>query len=168
MTAIIHNIVAYSPEGISMQIRLPEFPPFAVVLFLWLISAPLHATLDIEIFGGGATQIPIAIVRFAAEEKLNQSITQVVAADLQRSGLLRIIEPGGLAPHEPIGVVYAEWITRGAGALVIGTTTLLPGGQVALRVRLLDVAKQVQLAAYTETVPTGQLRAAAHRIADII
>ncbi len=151
-----------------MQIRLPEFPPFAVVLFLWLISAPLHAALDIEIFGGGATQIPIAIVPFAAEEKLNQSITQVVAADLQRSGLFRMIEPGGLAPHEPIEVVYSEWINRGAGALVIGTTTLLPGGQVALRVRLLDVAKQVQLAAYTETVPTGQLRAAAHRIADII
>ena len=151
-----------------MQIRLPEFPPFAVVLFLWLISAPLHAALDIEIFGGGATQIPIAIVPFAAEEKLNQRITPVVAADLQRSGLFRMIEPAGLAPHEPIEVVYSEWINRGAGALVIGSTTLLPGGQVALRVRLLDVAKQVQLATYIETVPTGQLRAAAHRIADMI
>ena len=44
----------------------------------------------------------------------------------------------------------------------------LPGGQVAVRVRLLDVAKQAQLAAYTETVPAEQLRAAAHRIADMI
>ena len=151
-----------------MQIRLPEFPPSVAVLFLWLISAPLHAALDIEIFGGGATQIPIAIVPFAAEEKLNQSITPVVAADLQRSGLFRMIEPAGLRPHEPIEVVYSEWINRGAGALVIGSTTLLPGGQVALRVRLLDVAKQVQLATYIETVPAGQLRAAAHRIADMI
>jgi TolB protein len=150
-----------------MQIRLPEFPPYVAVV-LWLMSAPLHAALDIEIFGGGATQIPIAIVPFAAEEKLTQSITPVVAADLQRSGLFRMIEPAGLAPHEPIEVVYSEWINRGAGALVIGSTTLLPGGQVALRVRLLDVAKQVQLATYIETVPAGQLRAAAHRIADMI
>lgn len=150
-----------------MQIRSPEFFPYILVLFLWLIG-PAHAALDIEIFGGGATQIPIAIVPFAAEEKLNQGITPVVAADLQRSGLFRMVDPAGLAPHEPVEVVYSEWINRGANALVIGSTTALPGGQVAVRVRLLDVAKQVQLASYTETVPAGQLRAAAHRIADLI
>ena len=151
-----------------MQIRSPEFFPYVLVLFLWLIGTPTHAALDIEIFGGGATQIPIAIVPFAAEEKLNQGITPVVAADLQRSGLFRMVDPAGLAPHEPVEVVYSEWINRGANALVIGSTTALPGGQVAVRVRLLDVAKQVQLASYTETVPVGQLRAAAHRIADLI
>ncbi len=151
-----------------MQVRMPKFPLYAVMAFLWLMSAPLHAALDIEIFGGGATQIPIAIVPFAAEERLTQSITPVIAADLQRSGLFKMIAPGGLAPHEPVEVVYSEWINRGAGALVIGTTTTLPDGQVALRVRLLDVAKQVQLASYIETVPVGQLRAAAHRIADMI
>lgn len=151
-----------------MQIGLPKFPPYIVVLFLWLIGAPVNAALDIEIFGGGATQIPIAIVPFAAEEKLSQSITSVVAADLQRSGLFKLIDPAGLAPHEPIQVVYPEWIGRGAGALVIGSTITLPGGQVAVRVALLDVAKQVQLASYNETVPAGQLRAVAHRIADLI
>ena len=53
-------------------------------------------------------------------------------------------------------------------ALVIGSTTTLPGGQVAIRFQLMDVAKQVQLASYAETVPAEQLRAAAHRIADLI
>ncbi len=62
---------------------------------------PVHAALNIEIFGGGATQIPIAIVPFAAEETLKQSITPVVAADLQRSGLFKLVDPGGLRPHEP-------------------------------------------------------------------
>ncbi|MDQ3185209.1 MAG: Tol-Pal system beta propeller repeat protein TolB [Pseudomonadota bacterium] len=151
-----------------MQICLPKFPRYAIALFVWLIAAPVHAALDIEIFGGGATQIPIAIVPFAAEEKLSQSITSVVAADLQRSGLFKLIDPSGLAPHEPIQVVYPEWISRGAGALVIGSTITLPGGHVAVRIALLDVAKQVQLASYSETVPAGQLRAAAHRIADLI
>ncbi|MDN5752867.1 MAG: Tol-Pal system beta propeller repeat protein TolB [Nitrosospira sp.] len=151
-----------------MQIRLPGFSPHVFVLFLWLISAPIHAALDIEIFGGGATQIPIAIVPFAAEENLDQSITAVIAADLERSGLFKLIDTGALTPYEPTQVVYPEWINRGAAALVVGSTTLLPGGQVAVRVTLLDVAKQAPLASYNETVSAGQLRAAAHRIADLI
>ncbi|HEX8873933.1 MAG TPA: Tol-Pal system beta propeller repeat protein TolB [Nitrosospira sp.] len=133
-----------------------------------MVSAPLHAALNIEIFGGGATQIPIAIVPLAAEGTLRQRVTPVVAADLQRSGLFRLVDPGSLEPHEPAEVAYPDWISRGAGALVIGSATSLPDGQVALRVRLLDVAKQAQLAIYTETVPAELLRAAAHRIADLI
>ena len=151
-----------------MRICLHRLPGSAFFLLLSLISAPLHAALDIEIFGGGATQIPIAIVPFAAEESLQQSITPVVSADLHRTGLFRLVSPAGLRPHEPIEVVYPDWMNRGAGALVIGTTTALPDGQVALRVRLLDVVRQTELAVYTETVPPGQLRAAAHRIADLI
>jgi TolB protein len=150
-----------------MPIRLHRLSEYAFVLLL-LTAVPVHAALNIEIFGGGATQIPIAIVPFAAEETLKQSITPVVGADLQRSGLFKLVDPGGLRPNEPVEVVYPDWMNRGASALVIGSTTMLPGGQVSLRVKLLDVAKQVQVAAYTETVPSEQLRAAAHRIADMI
>jgi TolB protein len=170
MTGIIYcfaNSLKVTPM-LPVHIRLRKFCRHAAVLLLWLASAPLHATLNIEIFGGGATQIPIAIVPFAAEERLTQGITPVVSADLQRSGLFRLVDPGGLRPHEPVEVVYPDWTSRGAGALVIGSTTAIPGGQVAIRVRLLDVARQTELAVYTETVPATQLRAAAHRIADII
>src|SRR5687768_10645119 len=157
---------------LPMQIRPPKFSvkfsDVAVILFLWLVSAPLHAALNIEIFGGGATQIPIAIVPFAAEEKLKQSLTPVISADLHRSGLFKLVDTAGLTPHEPVEVVYPDWINRGAGALVIGSTTALSQGQVSLRVRLLDVARQAELASYTETVSAEQVRAAAHRIADLI
>ena len=78
MTGIIHHYCVF-PRGLFLcRFACAEFPHYVFVLFLWLISAPLHAALDIEIFGGGATQIPIAIVPFAAEERLNQSITPVV------------------------------------------------------------------------------------------
>jgi TolB protein len=87
---------------------------------------------------------------------------------LHRSGLFRLVEPGALAPHDPTEVIYSDWTGRGASALAIGSATTLPGGLVALRVMLLDVAKQSQLGVYTETVPPEQLRAAAHRIADMI
>jgi TolB protein len=151
-----------------MHVRLRTFSGYAFVLLLWLVSSPLHATLNIEIFGGGATQIPIAIVPLAGEENLKQGISPIVSADLHRSGLFKLVEPGALAPHDPAEVGYADWTSRGASALAIGRATSLPGGQVALRVMLLDVAKQSQLAVYTETVPAEQLRAAAHRIADMI
>lgn len=149
-----------------MLIRSYRSPHHALVLFLWLISAPLHAALNIEIFGGGASQIPIAVVPFAGEEKLKQSITAVVAADLQRSGLFRLVDSGGVALQDPRDIVYLDWRNRGADALVIGSTATLPDGRVEVRFRLMDVAKQVQLTSYIEIVSADQLRRAAHRIAD--
>ncbi|SFP51764.1 TolB protein [Nitrosomonas cryotolerans] len=152
----------------AMLTRFYQYASGLFILLFCLISQPVHAELDIEIFGGGTMRIPIAIIPFSAEERLQQSITAVVAADLQRSGLFKLIDPAGLRPHEPSEIAYAEWANRGTSALVIGHTTLLPEGQVDIRFRLMDVAKQTQLAGLATTVPVTQLRAAAHRIADII
>ncbi|GJL74995.1 Tol-Pal system beta propeller repeat protein TolB [Nitrosomonas sp.] len=139
-----------------------------LILFLWFICTPLQARLNIEIFGGGTERIPIAIVPFADENRLQQRITDVVAADLQRSGLFRLIDPTGLTPSAPAEVVYSDWTNRGANALVIGRTILMPGGQVEVQFRLMDVARQAQLTGLAAVVPVTQLRAVAHRIADII
>ena len=139
-----------------------------LALALWLISAPIQAALDIEIFGGGASQIPIAITPFAGEEKLKHSITAVVAADLQRSGLFRLVDSPGPPLRDPRQVAYPDWKSRGANALVIGSAVMLPDGQVEVSFYLMDVAKQVQLIDYTMIVPVDRLRAAAHQIADII
>ena len=139
-----------------------------LIVTLWLFCTPLQARLNIEIFGGGTERIPIAIVPFADEDRLQQRVTDVVAADLQRSGLFRLIDPTGLTPYAPAEVVYNDWAGRGASALVIGRTILMPGGQVEIQFRLMDVAKQAQLTGLATIVPMTQLRAAAHRIADII
>ncbi|MDV6340350.1 Tol-Pal system beta propeller repeat protein TolB [Nitrosomonas sp. Is24] len=140
----------------------------AWILLLCLISAHSHAQLNIEIFGGGASRIPIAIVPFADENKLQQSITAVIGADLQRTGLFRLIDPAGLSPHAPVEVVYPDWANRGANALVIGRVAAVSGDQVEIQFRLMDVAKKSQLTGLAITVTTSQLRAAAHRIADVI
>src|SRR5687768_4275039 len=141
----------------------------AVLFFLWLVCSPVQAALNIEIFGGGANQIPVAIVPLAGEERLGaQSLTPVISADLQRTGLFKLVDTGGLRPHEPVEVSYPDWINRGASALAIGTAIPVSGGQISIRVQLLDVARQAELGSYVETVPPEQLRAAAHRIADLI
>jgi TolB protein len=151
-----------------MGICLRQFFCRTFVIFLCLLGTPLHAALDIEIFGGGASQIPIAIVPFAYEEKLKQSVTAVVASDLQRSGIFRLVDSGGLSPHDPRDIIYPNWQMLGTHALVVGSTRMLPNGQVEVRYSLMDVATQELLISDMETVSVKQLRAVAHRMADNI
>ncbi|MEW5710639.1 MAG: Tol-Pal system beta propeller repeat protein TolB [Pseudomonadota bacterium] len=140
----------------------------ALLALLVAASLPARANLTIEIIGGGATQIPIAVVPFAREPILPQSVTEVVGADLARSGLFRLVPPGNNRPSEPSEVLYPEWQSRGAEALVIGSVAPLQDGRFEIRFRLLDVLKQQQIAGFTYTVSPAQLRLTAHRIADEI
>jgi TolB protein len=140
----------------------------ALLALLAAASLPARANLTIEIIGGGATQIPIAVVSFAREPILPQSVTEVVGADLARSGLFRLVPPGNNRPSEPSEVLYPEWQSRGVEALVIGSVAPLQDGRFEIRFRLLDVLKQQQIAGYTYTVSPAQLRLTAHRIADEI
>ncbi|WP_074455737.1 Tol-Pal system beta propeller repeat protein TolB [Nitrosomonas eutropha] len=136
-----------------------------VFLLLW-INTPLQAALNIEIFGGGANRMPIAIAPFNGGKELPQDISAIVSADLERSGIFKLVDPLGLTSQEPVS--YVDWLGRGASALVIGSTSMLPDGRVDIQFRLLDVAKQVQLTGFSGTVTIEQLRAFAHRIADIV
>ena len=138
-----------------------------LILFL-LLHTSLYAQLNIEIFGGGSSRIPIAIVPFAEENKFQQNITPVISADLMRTGLFRLIDPAGSSPHTPAEVVYADWTNRGANALVIGRVVPLSTGQVEIQFRVMDIATKAQLTGLSLTVSTAQLRTAAHRIADVI
>ena len=136
----------------------------------WLLTAAAHAQLKIEIVGFGSTQFPIAIAPFKAEATLPQKITDIVTADLYRSGFFKIVDSGGLTsiPAELAEVQYPVWKARGADALVIGSVSPLPNGYWDVRFRLLDVAKQTQLAGFAYQVTAPQLRNTAHKIADAI
>lgn len=138
---------------------------------VWLLLAPLaHAALTIEIVGSGANQIPISVVPFAGESALPQGMTAVIAADLQRSGLFKIVDPAGVKPepHELAEVNYPDWRKLGADALAIGSVVSRPDGKLEVRFRLLDAVKQAQLDAYSYVIDRAQARATAHKIADLI
>ncbi len=94
----------------------------------------------------------------------------MVAADLNRTGLFRLINTAGVSPlpTEPSEVNFADWSGRSAEALVIGKIEPAPEGRVEVRFRLFDVQKQSQLASLSYVVAPVQLRATAHRIADVI
>jgi len=155
------------------MMRIGRLHRFFQVVAIFLLLAPLSAAraqLTIETIGAGSTQFPIAVVPFRAEGGLPQQLTPVISADLARTGLFRTVDAGGLnpPPHEPQDVNYPTWRARGADAVVIGAVAPLPDGRYDVRFRLMDVAKQTQLAGFAYTASREQLRLTAHKIADAI
>jgi len=128
------------------------------------------AQLSIEITGAGSQRIPIAIAPFAGEGALAQSLTAIVRADLERSGLFRGLEVPVLnpAPTEASNVNYAEWRARLADALVLGSVAARPDGRFEVRFKLFDTVKAADLSGVAYTLSRDQMRATAHRIADFI
>jgi TolB protein len=141
-----------------------------VALLCLLAAGAARAQLTIEIVGGGATTVPIAIVPFASEAGYPLSMTSVIGADLARSGLFKLVDAGGVVPRPSRAeeVRYGDWSSRGADAVVVGSMAPQPDGRVQVRFSLLDTVKQGELAGFTFVVAPAQLRATAHRIADVI
>ena len=143
---------------------------FLLLLGLLCVALAVRAQLTIDITTSGGRQIPIAIAPMAGESAQPQSVTEVVGADLSRTGLFRLVSTSGLnpVPTEPSEVQFPDWAGRGAEALVIGRIAPQSDGRVEVRFRLFDVQKSSQLASYSYVVAPAQLRATAHRIADVI
>ena len=135
-----------------------------------LVAFAAHAQLTIDITTSGGRQIPVAILPFAGEAAQPQPVSTVVGADLARTGLFRLVNSMGVSPlpTEPSEVNFIDWQARTAEALVIGKIDSQPDGRVEVRFRLFDVQKQSQLASFSYVVAPAQLRATAHRIADVI
>jgi TolB protein len=147
-----------------------RFIPLLLVIVALLLARGADAQLTIDIIGGGGTTIPIAIVPFAGETNYPYPLTEIVAADLNRSGLFKLVDPGGVNPR-PVraeDVRSGDWTARGADAVVVGNATPQSDGRVEIRFYLVDVVKQQQLAAFSYVVAPAQFRPTAHQIADVI
>ena len=143
---------------------------FLLLVGALLVACAARAQLTFDITTSGGRQIPIAVMPMAGESRQPQSVSEVVAADLARTGLFRMVNTVGISPlpTEPSEVNFPDWTARTAEALVIGKIEPQSEGRVEVRFRLFDVAKQSQLASYSYVVAPAQLRATAHRIADLI
>lgn len=137
-------------------------------LLLWMQASLVGAALNIEIIGAGESQIPVALVPFGGDDPSAHDISKIVADDLQRSGLFRLVDPAGKLPHDASEVSFPDWQVRGADALAIGTVGRQPNGRIEARFRLFDVAKQTELIGQAASGNDAQLRALGHHIADLI
>ena len=122
-----------------------------VLLCLGRCCLPLsaRAQLTIEITTSGGRQIPIAVLPMAGESAQPAAVSDVVGADLARTGLFRLVSTAGVSPlpTEPSEVNFADWTRaqrRGAGDRQVDPAA---DGRFEVRFRLLDVQKQAQLAA---------------------
>lgn len=139
-------------------------------LMLLANALTARAAMEIQVIGGAANKIALAMVPFqAAPGQPQPALTQIAGDDLNRSGQIRLVDTSGVpTPFEPAQVNYATWRGKGAEALVIGQVTALPGGRFEVRFRLLDAVKQTQLAGFSYNISPEQWRATAHQIADIV
>lgn len=144
------------------------FPLFCLSLLGAAFSA--HAAMEIQVIGGSANKIAVAMVPFqVAAGQPGPPLTQIVGDDLNRSGQIKLVDvSGSQQPVEPAQVNYSTWRAQGAEAMVIGQVIALPGGRFDVRFRLLDVIKQTQLAGFGYNISASQWRATAHQIADIV
>ena len=141
---------------------------FLLAVFLLCAALPAQAELTIEITGAGEHQIPISLVRFAGDDQIDSasSISSVVSNDLMRTGLFKLIDPAGKAPHDANEVNYVKW--PGVDALLVGKIQALDGGRVEVRFRLLDMVRRTELIGLAVTAKKEQLRAIGHRVADLV
>lgn len=76
MIVIINEDFLFCENLILMSIHRLKPIYRALILLLCLISAPVYAQLNIEIFGGGASRIPIAIVPLLMKINFNKVLRQ--------------------------------------------------------------------------------------------
>ncbi len=125
------------------------------------------AQFKVEISGVGATQLPIAVLRFRDEDRSGQSPSSIIRADLERSGAFRIVDSSA-SLDETAQPSMSEWRARAADALLGGSVARLADGRFDLRFKLWDVAKGSDLGGQSSAVEAGEVRLASHRIADFV
>lgn len=143
-----------------------------LVVFLAISGFSLlaNADLDIEITGGGAQQIPIAVVPFGNASTLKEDMAGIIGDDLKRSGLFRPLETRGMSsrPVNASEIKYAEWAALQAQAVVVGNVTPIAGGRLKVNFQLVDVLKQTKLADMDFQLSPKHARMTAHKIADVV
>ena len=139
-----------------------------VAAFLSIPAVPALAQFRVEVSGVGLTQLPIAVLPFRGDEQSPQKMGSIVQADLERSGQFRGIDAAGQRMDESSSPEMSFWRQRSADSLVAGSVTRLADGRYDVRFRLWDVVRGQDLGGQSFNVPQGDLRLAAHRIADFV
>src|SRR6476469_423498 len=110
----------------------------------FMAAVPTHAQVRVEIAVVSSNQIPVAVATFADEGVAPAQVSAIIRADLERSGVLKVIDAGTVL-SESAPVDYAQWQGRGADALVVGSVHKGADGRIDVRYKLLDTIKSSEL-----------------------
>jgi TolB protein len=146
------------------------------LLAVVLVAAPARAELRIDINKGTVQPMPIAISPFFGERpqdgEIGKNVTQVISANLERSGLFKPIDPkafiqtpAALRTQPPR---FPDWRALNAQALVHGNVEVQSDGRLKIEFRLWDVFGEAQMEGRVYTTAPQNWRRVAHIISDAI
>jgi TolB protein len=134
-----------------------------------------HAVLRLDITQGNVQPMPIALPDFvgggAGDAEAAREVTQIITANLRRSGLFNPIDQKAYIEHiTNIDSVpkFEDWRTINAQALVTGRLTRQPDGRLKAEFRLWDVFAGQQLHGQQYFTTPENWRRIAHIISDSI
>lgn len=157
--------------------------PFALsfLSMALLFAAPARAQLEVDITGGIAQPMPIAVPGMPTPNvaatpagdtsALGQRVAEVVTNDLRNSGLFNPLPRSALqtVSHPQVTAPdYMFWTQSGAQALVQGFVQANGDGTLTVGCYLYDVLARTELTRQGFVVEPGQWRRAAHKCADTV
>ena len=143
---------------------------------IWMvcIAGAGHTLEVIEILGGKASQIPIAVIPFkdSNPKKSLQLMNEVIANDLNRSGLFSPIDISGVSdyPYDEREVNFSNWAALQSQFIVVGKIDAIGRSNNHMQVTwsLIDIFKEKTVLSVALKGQPSQYRVIAHRIADTI
>ena len=147
-----------------------------LTLALVLAGRPALAQLEVDVTAGQNDPLPIAVTEFSTPggvSALGTDIADVVAADLERSGLFEPLDRTAFIQRpEDIGEGdlprFGDWRAIDAQALVTGWVERADDGRIEVRFRLWDTFGETQMVGYTYRGGQDIWRRIAHKISDAI
>ncbi|MBL4618085.1 MAG: Tol-Pal system protein TolB [Robiginitomaculum sp.] len=156
-----------------MKLRL-----FFSLVTMWVMigfAVPAKAELEIDITRGHLEPTPLAIPAFtgssAPEREIGELIANVIRADLERSGLFKVLDQASYIEQQTnidIQPRFADWRVIRADALLAGRVVIENENRVRVDMRLWDVFAETHLFGQQMGTTPENWRRIAHKIADSI
>ena len=147
----------------------------ALVFCLFFGLRPASAELSIDITGAVSEPLPTALANFSTNNKkaagLATKITQVIAADLESSGLFKILDADAyVQKFETVEELprFNDWKALNAQALIQGAVHYEDNETVQVSFRLWDVFSSVEMVSGKLEIDNKGWRRVAHLVADTI
>ena len=152
--------------------KMTRWLTFLAVLLLPLASLAQQRGLEIDIVGGNASALPIAVVPMPYEggNPPSTDVAAIVRADLERSGQFRALTEAQMVERPTRGseVKYPTWRALKQDYLVVGRVVDAGAGAYRVEYELFDVARAERLLGLAMTARSNAMRDVAHQMADAI
>jgi TolB protein len=149
---------------------------FAAGALAGIVPRPASAVLKLDVTQGNVQPVPIALPDFMAapglpDANMGRNIAQVIAGNLQRSGLFAPIDQAAyLERVTNIDATprFPSWRQINSQALVVGRLQRLDNGNVSAQYRLWDIFAGAAIDGEQYATPPDNWRRIAHIISDRI